>query len=171
MHTSKSETLNIPTIGVVRSTFADAAGTPIQPSFSNKTCSGQIELFKEYEAGLKDLDGFSHIAVFYLFHKITESKLVVTPFLDKRPHGIFATRSPARPSRLGFSVLPLLQVVENVLHVSHLDILDGTPVLDIKPFVPEFDVPREPVSIGWYETRALADGTTIDDGRFLPSKK
>ncbi len=161
----KNSELKLPFIGFVKSGFSRPKGTPVQPCFSSPSTTGEIELLPQYEPGLKDLGQFSHIAVFYYFHKVEETKLVVTPFLDTTEHGIFATRSPARPSRLGFSVLPLLGIEGRTLRVSNLDILNETPVIDLKPFVPEFDVPAGAVDVGWYANR-LERGTKVDDGRF-----
>jgi len=100
---------------------------------------GTVEVFPEFAAGLKDLDGFSHVILIYHFHQVQEAKLVVTPFLDSQPRGVFATRAPKRPNPIGLSVVKLLGIEGNLLRVENVDILDGTPLLDIKPYVPEFD--------------------------------
>jgi tRNA-Thr(GGU) m(6)t(6)A37 methyltransferase TsaA len=136
-------------IGVIRSPFQQIEGMPIQPVGAS-SIKGRVELFPEYEAGLKDLDGFSHIILLYHFHRVQESKLIVTPFMDTEPRGLFSTRAPKRPNPIGLSVVRLLQVAGMVLHVENVDILDGTPLLDIKPYTPQFD--QYPVDrIGWLE--------------------
>jgi tRNA-Thr(GGU) m(6)t(6)A37 methyltransferase TsaA len=136
-------------IGVIRSPFQQIEGMPIQPVGAS-SIKGRVELFPEYEAGLKDLDGFSHIILLYHFHRVQESKLIVTPFMDTEPRGLFSTRAPKRPNPIGLSVVRLLQVDGMVLYVENVDILDGTPLLDIKPYTPQFD--QYPVDrIGWLE--------------------
>ena len=123
---------------------------PIQPS-SNFTSPGTVEILPEFTPGLKDLDGFSHIILIYHLHQSHHAPLTVTPFLDSQPHGVFATRAPHRPNPIGLSVVRLVRVEQNVLFVENLDVLDGTPLLDIKPYVPEFDSPPE-FRLGWLET-------------------
>ncbi len=136
-------------IGVVHSPFKELAGMPIQPAGAAGV-RGAIEVWPEFVAGLQDLAGFSHIIVLYHFHQAQGAQLIVTPFLDDRSHGVFATRAPRRPNPIGLSVVRLLGIDQNVLHVENVDILDGTPVLDIKPYVPEFD--HHPADrIGWLE--------------------
>jgi tRNA-Thr(GGU) m(6)t(6)A37 methyltransferase TsaA len=125
-------------IGVVHSPFRDVEGVPIQPTAA-AGIRGSVEVLPELVEGLQDLDGFSHIVLLYHFHLVRESRLTVTPFLDSRPRGVFATRAPTRPNPIGLSVVKLLGVEGNVLHVENVDIVDGTPLLDIKPYVPEFD--------------------------------
>jgi len=120
---------------------------PIQPAAAIGI-RGTVELFAGFAAGLKDLAGFSHIILLYHFHRVAQSKLVVVPFLDREPRGIFATRAPARPNPIGLSVVRLLSVEGNVLQIENVDIVDGTPLLDIKPYVPEFDH-HEADRIGW----------------------
>ena len=134
-------------IGIIRSPFKHIEGMPIQPS-SASAAQGRVEIFTEYTAGLKDLDGFSHIILLYHFHRIKDSELIVTPFMDSEPRGVFSTRAPKRPNPIGISIVKLLQVAGGVLHIENVDILDGTPVLDIKPYVPAFD--QHPVDrVGW----------------------
>jgi tRNA-Thr(GGU) m(6)t(6)A37 methyltransferase TsaA len=139
--------INYKPIGLIHSPFKDIEGMPIQPTGASGV-SGSVEVFFEYIAGLKDLEGFSHIIFVYHFHRAKRGELIVTPFLDSQPHGVFATRAPNRPNPIGISVVKLLRIEGNVLQVENVDILDGTPLLDIKPFVPEFDAP-EVQSIGW----------------------
>jgi len=138
-------------IGVIHSPFTEKEGTPIQSARSQ--ARGQVEVYPEYAEGLDGVEGFSYIFLFYVLHRSTSYSLRVKPFLDDRLHGIFATRFPARPNPLGFSIVKLLGMHANMLEVEGLDVLDGTPLLDIKPYVPEFDQ-REPTRSGWYETRS-----------------
>jgi tRNA-Thr(GGU) m(6)t(6)A37 methyltransferase TsaA len=137
---------------------------PIQPAGAEGVC-GTVEVLPEFAEGLSDLGGFSHIILLYSFHRITESKLRVTPFMDSVPRGIFATRAPKRPNPIGLSVVRLLRVEDKTLHVENVDMLDGTPLLDIKPYIPEFD--EHPADrTGWL---AKARGKVRDkrsDGRF-----
>ncbi len=156
--------MQIVPIGVIHTPFKDIAAMPIQPSGA-QGISGQIELDSELVAGLKDLEGFSHIIVLYQFHLVDKVSLSVTPFLDAEPHGVFATRAPTRPNPVGLSVLALKSINDNVLEVDNVDILDGTPLLDIKPYVPEFDQP-DAVRTGWLEKAADQSRTTRSDRRF-----
>ncbi|HUX14062.1 MAG TPA: tRNA (N6-threonylcarbamoyladenosine(37)-N6)-methyltransferase TrmO [Spirochaetia bacterium] len=125
-------------IGVIHSEHAEARKTPIQPVYA-KGCKGRIELFPEYVDGLRDLEGFSHLYLIYRFHRAEPAKLIVKPFLQDVEHGVFATRSPRRPNAIGLSVVRLERRDGNVLHVDGIDILDGTPLLDIKPYTAKFD--------------------------------
>ena len=151
-------------IGLIHSPFADIAGMPIQPAGATEIV-GSIEIFPEFQEGLVDLDGFSHLILLYHFHRVQETRLTVTPFLDSHPHGVFATRAPKRPNSIGLSVVKLLSIEHNILHISHVDILDGTPLLDIKPYVPEFD--QHPVErIGWLEQTTGEVRSKKSDNRF-----
>lgn len=138
-------------IGVIHSPFSDKAQTPIQPNRSQAT--GQVEVFPEYVPGLQDLEGFSHIYLLYTFHLSEGYALRVRPFLDDEEHGLFATRHPCRPNPIGLSVVRLLARRDNILDIEGVDVLDGTPLLDIKPYVPDFDV-RTEVKTGWYAQRS-----------------
>jgi tRNA-Thr(GGU) m(6)t(6)A37 methyltransferase TsaA len=139
-------------IGSIRSPFTRRDQTPIQPCRSR--AAGQVELMAEYEAGLCDVDGFSHIILLYVFHRADPGyELMVTPFLDDRPKGLFVTRYPRRPNAIGLSIVRLVRREGNVLHVEGIDVLDGTPLLDIKPYVPPFDAIPE-ATHGWLEGRA-----------------
>ncbi|BBB93395.1 MAG TPA: tRNA (N6-threonylcarbamoyladenosine(37)-N6)-methyltransferase TrmO [Methylomusa anaerophila] len=151
-------------IGIIKSPFKEPKGTPIQPTAA-KGIAGVIEIYPEYMDGLKDIEGFSYLILIYHFHLAKESALLVNPFLDNEAHGIFATRSPSRPNSIGFSVVRLTRVEQNKLHVQDVDIIDETPVLDIKPYVAEFDV-REGGKIGWFEKNVHKLSVTKDDGRF-----
>jgi len=149
-------------IGRIHSPFQNLADMPIQPN-GEASSPGTIEIYPDFSAGLKDLDGFSHIILIYYLHKVSQVKLSVTPFLDSEPRGIFATRAPVRPNPIGLSVVPLLKIEGNILFVDQLDVLDGTPLLDIKPYVPEFDE-QTGVRIGWLEqARGKARFARSDD--------
>jgi len=137
-------------IGLIRSPYTDEEETPIQGAFSERR--GEIEVFPEYEEGLKDIDGFSHLILLYYFHRAEGCSLLVKPFLDDEPRGLFATRYPARPNPIGLSVVRLLERKGNILQIAEVDVLDGTPLLDIKPYVPQFDQ-RESATIGWLTAR------------------
>jgi tRNA-Thr(GGU) m(6)t(6)A37 methyltransferase TsaA len=134
-------------IGTIHSPFSDIADMPIQPTGA-RGVKGSIEILPDYVEALSDLEGFSHIVLLYHFHKVTESKMKVIPFLDSHPRGVFSTRAPARPNPIGLSVVKLLGVDGNVLKIEDVDILDGTPLLDIKPYVPHFE-PTGVDRIGW----------------------
>ena len=138
-------------IGIIHTPFIEKENTPIQPSRSNVI--GQVEVFPEYVAGLEDIDGISHIYLIYIFHKSIDYSLSVKPFLDNKLRGLFATRYPARPNQIGLSIVHLLRRQENLLDVEGVDVLDGTPLLDIKPYIPEFDI-RMNSKTGWYDTRS-----------------
>ena len=125
-------------IGIIHSPFKNVQGMPIQPTGAANV-QGRVELVPELTSGLKDLDGFSHIILLYHFHQIQGEELVVTPFLDLEARGIFATRAPKRPNPIGLSIVKLTGIDDSTLYIENVDILDGTPLLDIKPYVPEFD--------------------------------
>jgi len=151
-------------IGVVHSPFKEPPGTPIQ-SVAATDIEATIEVYAEYSAGLKDIEGFSHLILLYHLHRVQSSRLVVKPFLGNEVHGIFATRSPGRPNPIGFSIVRLTKVNGAVLSIRDVDILDQTPVLDIKPYVAEFDV-RLVEKNGWFAQNLDKLATTTDDGRF-----
>ncbi|RLI73909.1 tRNA (N6-threonylcarbamoyladenosine(37)-N6)-methyltransferase TrmO [Archaeoglobales archaeon] len=134
-------------IGIIYSPFKEPKGTPIQPAAA-KGVRGKVEVFDEYVEGLKDIDGFSHIILVYHFHLSRGYSLMVKPFLDDEMRGVFATRAPRRPNPIGLSIVRLVSVKENILHIEDVDIVDKTPLLDIKPYVPEFDS-RKAEKIGW----------------------
>jgi len=149
-------------IGIVHSPFVKSEGTPIQPSRS-KNAAGTVELFPEFVEGLHDLDGFSHIILLCHMHKTAAYRLKVTPYLDTTPRGLFATRAPSRPNPIGLSVVELAGIEGNILSIRGVDLLDGTPVLDIKPCVGEFDQ-RTELRTGWLkDARRNSDSA---DGRF-----
>lgn len=151
-------------IGIVNTPFKEPKNTPIQPKASKKA-KGFIEIFPEYVDGLKDLDGFSHIILLYHFHLAKSYKLHVIPYLDTEKRGLFATRAPARPNPIGFSIVRLNKIEGNKLFIQDVDIIDGTPLLDIKPHVPEFINP-ESIKIGWLKDRINNLDQVKDDGRF-----
>jgi len=149
-------------IGIVHSPFRHPEGTPIQPGRA-KGAEGTVEVFREYEDALGDLAGFSHIILLCHLHKSRGYRLKVVPFLDTEPRGLFATRAPNRPNSIGLSIVRLLAVNGNILSVTGVDLLDGTPLLDIKPYVREFDEQTGAHS-GWLESAGIARDTA--DGRF-----
>ena len=151
-------------IGVIRTPFPDVDGVPIQPAAAAEA-RGHVDLDPALAEGLRDIEGFSHLTLVWHLHLIRQAQLVVVPFLDDRPHGIFATRAPARPNPIGLSVVRLLAVEGTRLHLQHLDMVDGTPLLDIKPYVPAFD-DRSPARIGWYHDRLGRLEQTRSDRRF-----
>ena len=136
-------------IGVIHSPYMQIKDMPIQGKFKAGV-KAWIELNKEYTAGLKDLDGFSHAIIIYYFHKSEKTEIEGKPFLEDNSHGIFAIRSPHRPNHIGLSVVKIEKIEDNELHFSEVDVLDGTPVLDIKPYVKHFDVRDNTVS-GWLD--------------------
>jgi tRNA-Thr(GGU) m(6)t(6)A37 methyltransferase TsaA len=125
-------------IGVIRSEHVAAQETPIQPAYA-KGCKGRAEVFPEFASGLRDLEGFSHVYLIYHFHRAGPAKLMVKPFLQDIERGVFATRAPCRPNAVGLSIVELVRREGNVLHLDGVDILDGTPLLDIKPYTAKFD--------------------------------
>jgi tRNA-Thr(GGU) m(6)t(6)A37 methyltransferase TsaA len=136
-------------IGVVRSPHRAPDQTPIQPHFA-RGARGSAVIDRQYAEGLSDLEGFTHLWLLTWLHLAGEKSLIVKPFLDDTPRGVFATRSPRRPNPIGLSLVRLLSIEKNVLHLEDLDMVDGTPLLDIKPHVPDFDCGRD-VRCGWYE--------------------
>ena len=149
-------------IGTIHTPFAERKGTPIQPAAASGAL-GRIELDDCYREGLKDLDGFSHMILLYHFHRSSGYQLEVTPFLDNQPRGLFSTRAPKRPNAIGLSVVRLTSIREGVLEVADVDMLDGTPLLDIKPYVPQLN-PAAVERIGWF-SGAVTDlqGRTADE--------
>jgi len=138
---------------------------PIQPT-SDASGPGTIEIYAPFVEGLKDLDGFSHLILLYHLHEVRCMALTVTPFLDSIPRGVFATRAPARPNPIGLSVVKLVRIEGHILYVEDLDVLDGTPLLDLKPYVPEFDH-RPGVKAGWLEKVKGNTKTKLSDKRFV----
>jgi tRNA-Thr(GGU) m(6)t(6)A37 methyltransferase TsaA len=154
-------------IGIVRTPFTSLEGMPIQPGGAREVL-GRVELRPELAPGLADLDGFSHVYLIYCFHKSEGSRLTVVPYLDDTPRGLFATRAPRRPNPIGLSLVEVVSVVGHVLTVRGADVLDGTPLLDIKPYSPVFDAPHCAVRSGWLEEKGRDVATTRADDRFVP---
>lgn len=151
-------------IGVIRTPFAQPAGMPIQAAGA-AGAPGTIELEPAYAEALADLDGFSHLVLLYHLHRITGWKPSVVPFIDTVPHGLFATRSPARPNPIGLSTVRLVGIEGTTLRIADVDMLDGTPLLDIKPYVPQLDDRPNP-RIGWYAGNVERVGEIRADERF-----
>jgi tRNA-Thr(GGU) m(6)t(6)A37 methyltransferase TsaA len=149
-------------IGIIRTPFTTPAGTPIQPAYA-QGAEGRVEVFEKFADGLKDLDGFDRIWLLYWFDRVSQVNLHVKPFMDTVQRGLFATRAPCRPNPIGMSPVRLVRVEGRVLHVADVDILDGTPLIDIKPYTPRFDCFSVTRS-GWLD--AVAPDRPTDDGRF-----
>ena len=151
-------------IGIIHTPFKTPAGTPIQAT-GGAGVEAKVEIFPEYRQGLADLEGFSHIILIYLFHLAKAFQLKVKPFLDGELRGLFATRAPARPNPVGISVVRLVRINDEVLYIKDIDVVDKTPLLDIKPYIPEFDI-RKVDRTGWIGEKAKKVKRTQDDGRF-----
>jgi tRNA-Thr(GGU) m(6)t(6)A37 methyltransferase TsaA len=151
-------------IGIIHSPFKSRDGTPIQP-IGGVGVKAEVEIFREYVEGLQDLEGFSHIILLYHCHLSKAYRMKVKPFLDDAERGLFATRAPARPNPIGLSVVRLVQIERATLSVQDIDIIDKTPLLDIKPFVPDFDI-RKVERTGWLEKKAASAEKVTDDSRF-----
>lgn len=151
-------------IGVIHTPFTELESMPIQPAGAAGV-EGTVEVFEEYRAGLKDLDGFSHIILLYHFHRSRGFEPHVVPFLDSQPRGVFATRAPRRPNPISLSVVRLNRIEGGVVHIENVDILDGTPLIDIKPYVPEFDAQGD-VRTGWLEHVRTTVSQRKSDDRF-----
>jgi len=143
------EEIKLSPIGIINTPFKNQKNIPIQGRFEDNA-EGCCFIYDEYSDGLRDLDGFSHAILIYHFHKATAVKMIAQPFLETAKHGIFAIRSPHRPNKIGFSIVKIKEIVENKLFFSEVDMLDETPLLDIKPFVKYFDN-RENVKSGWVD--------------------
>ncbi len=151
-------------IGILHTPFHDLRDMPIQPT-GTASAPGTAEIFPEYADGLRDLDGFSHVILLFHMHQVREARLRVVPFLDSEPRGVFATRAPSRPNPIGLSIVRLLSVDRCTLHLGNLDILDGTPLLDLKPYVPGFDRPAR-ARAGWLQARQKDVKRRRSDDRF-----
>lgn len=137
-------------IGIIHTPFVSLEGMPIQPKGAPEA-TGEIVVNEEFSAGLQDLDGFSHIYILYQFHKCNNEKLLVKPFMDDTIRGVFSTRAPVRPNHIGLSLVEISEIKGNVIHVKGIDILDGTPLLDIKPYIEHFDLIKSSKS-GWMKS-------------------
>jgi len=142
-------------IGIIHTPHREGKNSPIQPMYARKI-AGRVEVFSEFAAGLANLDGFSHLILIYHLHQIHDSQLRVTPFMDTQKRGVFATRSPRRPNAIGISTVKLKYVQDGNIYFEDADMLDGTPLLDIKPHVPAFDSCTD-VKIGWLQNRMKAE--------------
>lgn len=151
-------------IGIIHTPFVELEDMPIQPSGA-ANIKGTVEVFADYRPGLKDLDGFSHVILLYHFHLSRSFNLQVIPFLDTEPHGIFATRAPKRPNPIGLSIVKLDKVEDGVMYIQNVDVIDGTPLLDIKPYAPVFDAQVD-VRTGWLEQSGNAVTNKKSDERF-----
>jgi tRNA (adenine37-N6)-methyltransferase len=156
---------NITPIGTIHTPFENLEGMPIQPSGAADVM-GTIVINKEYEPGLKDIEGFSHLILLYQFHRSKGFDLLVKPFLDDQKRGLFATRAPRRPNPIGLSIVRLIERKDNVLSIKDIDVLSGTPLLDIKPYVPAFDV-KKVTRTGWLEDKQEKAKTLKSDNRFI----
>ncbi len=136
-------------IGNIQTPYKAKEDCPIQPIYASNA-EGKIEIFEQYAPGLKDIEAFSHLHIIYLFHRAGEVQLIRPTFLDDEPHGIYASRHPCRPNSIGMSIVQLKKRVGNTLIVKGVDVLDGTPLLDIKPYIPKFDI-IESASNGWVD--------------------
>ncbi|MCD6187366.1 MAG: tRNA (N6-threonylcarbamoyladenosine(37)-N6)-methyltransferase TrmO [Desulfuromusa sp.] len=151
-------------IGIIHSPYNSIKDMPIQPKGALEV-EGYVIVDEEYAAGLQDLDGFSHIYLLYSFHEAKRVELRVTPFMDEQTRGVFATRSPLRPNHIGISIVKLIRVEGNKLFVGGIDVLDKTPLLDIKPYIENFDVVQESVS-GWQQASDEEIRKKRSDNRF-----
>lgn len=151
-------------IGIIHSPHTTPAGMPIQAAGA-KGIKGTVEIFDSFAPGLKDLDGFSHIILLYYFHRSNGYKLEIVPFLDDKPHGVFATRAPKRPNPIGLSIVKLNKMENGILYIENIDVIDNTPLIDIKPYVPDFDAQTD-VRTGWLENVQKSKIDNKSDDRF-----
>lgn len=164
---NQTDSIQYKPIGIVHTPFKEPRGTPIQSAMIEaRAVEATVEVFREFAAGLKDLDGFSHVMLVYHFHLARVPSLIVTPFLDDKPRGVFSTRAPARPNPIGISIVQLVSMrPEGFLLVRGIDILDGTPLLDVKPYIPAFDTIAADRT-GWLGAKGHETPSCRDDGRF-----
>jgi tRNA-Thr(GGU) m(6)t(6)A37 methyltransferase TsaA len=157
--------ISITPIGIIETPFDDLKGMPIQPSGADKI-QGTIIIDKEYEEGLSDLEGFSHIILLYHFHKSKGYNLMVKPFMDDQQRGLFSTRAPRRPNPIGLSIVQLIKIENSKISIQGIDVLNGTPLIDIKPYVPGFDA-REVTKLGWLDKNFKKSESLKSDDRFI----
>jgi len=157
-------TINFEPIGIINTPFKSRIGMPIQPSGA-KGIKGTVSIRKEFAVGLENLDGFSHIYLIYHFHKSDSFALKTKPFLDEKTHGVFSTRAPQRPNPIGISIVRLNGIKGNILEIENVDMLDGTPLIDIKPYVPAYDI-QEVDKIGWLSDKTGNMNSIKSDDRF-----
>jgi tRNA (adenine37-N6)-methyltransferase len=154
-------------IGIIKSPFEELEGMPIQP-IGAAGAKGEVHIKNQYWEGLDDLERFSHIILIYHFHLSKGFELKVKPYLDRKKRGIFATRAPKRPNPIGLSVVRLDKIKENIIYISNIDVLDGTPLLDIKPYIPQIEKEEyEKVSLGWLEDKYHKIKEKKSDNRFI----
>ncbi len=160
--------INLKQIATIRSPFCNLEKMPVQPRGAKNTYA-TIEFKKEFQEGLKDLDGFSHLYLIYYFHKVKEHKLSVIPFNDNTntPRGVFSTRTPMHPNSIGLSVVELVSVEDNIVTIKGVDILDGTPLLDIKPYIENFDKIEGKTKSGWMKSSSNDVELKRSDDRFI----
>jgi tRNA-Thr(GGU) m(6)t(6)A37 methyltransferase TsaA len=160
--------INLRQIATIKSPFCELTDMPVQPHGAKETLA-TIEFKEEFVAGLKDLDGFSHVYLIYYFHKIDKHELQVIPFNDKTdtPRGVFSTRTPKHPNSIGLSLVELVSVDENIVTIKGVDILDGTPLLDIKPYIANFDVVEGDIKSGWMQSSSDEVAQVRSDERFI----
>ena len=159
------EEIRLRPIGIIHSPFTSPRGTPIQSS-AGPDVRATVEVYPEYSEGLQDLEGFSHLILLFYCHRVNKFNLKVFPFMDSVPRGVFATRAPSRPNSIGLSIVRLLSRSENILTIQEVDILDGAPLLDIKPYIEDFDVRRH-TRKGWLEHKVGRLHKTRDDSPFV----
>lgn len=158
------ETITYQPIGVIHSPFKQAVGTPIQGAFA-PDAEGVVEVFEEFAEGLRSVEMFTHLYLLYAFHLAGRISLTVVPFLDDEKHGVFATRAPCRPNAIGLSVVRILSLEGSTIRVAEIDVVDGSPLLDIKPYVPAFDH-RVDAGSGWIKSTQNRRVTHGADDRF-----
>ena len=160
--------INLKQIATIKSPFCDLKDMPVQPCGAREEFA-TIEFKEKYTLGLKDLDGFSHAYLIYYFHKIDTHQLSVIPFNDKTDtqRGVFSTRTPMHPNSIGLSVVEIVDVVDNIVTIKGVDILDGTPLLDIKPYIENFDKVEGEVKSGWMHSSADEVSSVRSDERFI----
>ncbi len=151
-------------IGIIHSPFKTIEGVPIQPAGANGIM-GEVIVNEKYSGGLKSLEEFSHIILVYHFHLVKGYNLRVVPFMDIEEHGVFATRAPKRPNPLGISVVKINSIKQNIISVKNIDVIDGTPLIDIKPYISRFDNVVEEKN-GWYSKSKVDINTIKADSRF-----
>jgi tRNA-Thr(GGU) m(6)t(6)A37 methyltransferase TsaA len=151
-------------IGIIHSPFTKLEGMPIQPSAA-QGIKGHIVIHQDYVDGIRDLDGFSHIYLIYHLHLSHSFKLRIIPFLDNQQRGVFSTRAPNRPNPIGLSVVNLIKIESNIIEIANVDIVDGTPLLDIKPYVQEMNMVKQ-YRTGWLSKYSNELKSKRSDKRF-----
>jgi tRNA-Thr(GGU) m(6)t(6)A37 methyltransferase TsaA len=166
----RDETYTFRPIGVIHTPFVNPEGMPIQGALASEK-EGWIEIFPRYAQGLQDVEGFSHLILLYVFHRSRGYRLLCRPFLEETQRGLFAIRAPRRPNPIGMTVVRLLRRQQNRLEIAGVDMIDGTPLLDIKPYMPDLDAHVDATE-GWSSGRMLTDGKkTLSDSRFSEDSK